>query len=104
MAFAGCGLPVLGVHVLLVSGKLAKSDQLREAGDCFPLPRAAGKLSGDIGPQALLHHTRRLGTPISVCSRAASPSHAAGPLWEWRLRTGRWHGGREAYSTPASAA
>lgn len=44
MAFAGCVLPVLGVCVLLLSVKSEKSEQLEEAGDCFPLRRAAGQL------------------------------------------------------------
>lgn len=86
MAFAGCGLPVLRACVLLLSVKLGKSEQLREAGNCFPLPSVAGKLLCNIGSQAPLHHNRRFGIPVLVFSRAGSPSHAVGPLWDLAVK------------------
>jgi len=98
VAFAGCGLPVLGVCVLVVSVTSGKSEQFREAGDFFLLPRVAGKLFSNIGAQALLHHTRRFGSPVLTSSRAGSPSHAAGSLQDpeaegrqvaWRKRAVR---------------
>lgn len=92
VAFAGCGLPVPRVCVLLIIVKFGKSEQLQEAGDCFPLPRAAGKLLGNLGSQALLHHTRRFGTPVWVSSRAGSPSPAAGPPPEAEDRQVAWRG------------
>lgn len=85
-AFAGCRLPVLRACVLLVSVKSGKSEQLREAGDCFPLPSAAGRLLCNIGSQALLHHNRRFDIPVLVSSRAGSPSHAVGPLWNLEVK------------------
>lgn len=36
MAFAGCGLPVLGICVLLISVKLGKSEQLWGSWGLFP--------------------------------------------------------------------